>query len=63
VIAPQWLELALWVPATQASGAAPTNRNEDGLFHDRHGVFPNTVKQLQGRMVKSRLSGLLKSCE
>jgi hypothetical protein len=63
VIAPQRLELAVWAPATQASGGAPTNRNEDGPFHDRHGVFPNTVKQLQRRMVKSRLSGLMKSGE
>jgi len=25
---------------------APANRNEDGPFRDRHGVFPNMVKQL-----------------
>jgi hypothetical protein len=37
--------------------------NEDGPFHDRHGVFPNMVKQLQRRMVKGRLSGLVKSGE
>jgi hypothetical protein len=42
---------------------APTNRNEDGPFHDPHGVFSDTVKQLQRRMVKSRLSGLMKSGE
>jgi hypothetical protein len=63
VIAPLWLELAVWAPATQASGEAPTNRNEDGPFHDRHGVFPNMVKQLQRRMVKRRLSGFEKSGE
>jgi hypothetical protein len=63
VIAPLWLEFAVWAPATQASGGAPTNRNKDGPFHDRHGVFPNVVKQLQRRMVKSRLSGLVKSSE
>jgi hypothetical protein len=39
------------------------NRNEDGPFHDRHSVFPNIVKQLQRRMVKSGLSGLVKSGE
>jgi hypothetical protein len=42
---------------------APANRNEDGPFHDRRGVFSDTVKQLQRRMVKSRLSGLMKSGE
>jgi hypothetical protein len=63
VIAPLWLELAVWAPATQASGGAPTNRNEDGPFHDRHGVFANMVKHLRRRMVKSRLSGLPKSGE
>jgi hypothetical protein len=62
-IAPLWLEFALWAPATQASGGAPTNRNEDGPFRERRGVFPNTVKQLQRRMVKSRLSRLVKSGE
>jgi len=63
VIAPQWLKLAVSAPTIQASGGAPANRNEDGPFRDRRGVFPNKVKQLQRRMVKSRLSGLLKSGE
>jgi hypothetical protein len=46
-----------------SSSGAPTNRNEDGPFRDRRGVFPNMVKQLQRRMVKSRLSRLVKSGE
>jgi hypothetical protein len=62
-IVPLWLEFAVRAPATQASGGAPTNRNEAGPFRDRRGVFPNMVKQLQRRMVKGRLSGLVKSGE
>ena len=62
-IVPLWLEFAVRAPVTQASGGAPANRNEDGPFRDRRGVFPNIVKQLQRRMVKSRLSSLGKSSE